>query len=178
MKRASKAITARALFQPRCKMWITLPLIEKMFEWGKQNKGFNRLLMLFSLSYVFMLRLPSEALPMVVGPLPTFEAQSILVAESDKLTLHLKRRKNRPLGGKLCRECWCSTSASTCPVHVLGKSVSRVPPGTAMFSNITGRVANQKLRYILEMIKVADAQKFRSHDLRRGHALDMQKSGM
>ena len=111
-----------------------------------ENTTEAALAMLCLVSYVFMLRLPSEALPMVWGKhapgmicmiqkkCPIIFAyylhvgtncvhQSYLWIEGPRLCLKLKTRKNRQHGTTLWRECWCGTSAMsrfTCPIHTFG----------------------------------------------------------
>jgi hypothetical protein len=65
----------------------------------------------------------------------------------------------------------------TCPVHVIGPVVNRCKPGQALFEGITAASALAVLREWLMEIGVEDARAYRTHDLRRGHALDLQLSG-
>lgn len=147
-------------------------------EWGKANKGNDFYLLLYLVSYIFMLRVPSEALQMKKGPVSNDVAQSVIEKKGDRIVLHLKRRKNRPLGGTMYRECWCAQSRLTCPVHALGKALDKMAPGTSLFQKISASDAISKLRHILGAIGIQDAMSYRTHDLRRGHVLDMQESGV
>ena len=178
IKRAARSIKAANNFRPREKLWITLPMLEKIVEWARSHAGYNRYVVLFALAYIFLLRLPSEALPMVLGPSSDNDKQSVLHVLPEELILYLKRRKNQPFGGKLVRRCWCRTSRSTCPVHVFGRSMRNMSPGTEFFPNISAGNALSVLRHILMQINVSSAQLYRTHDLRRGHVKDMQKSGV
>jgi len=72
----------------------------------------------------------------------------------------------------LVQEC-----SRTCPVHVVGKLVSSAVHGAALFGGITPAGALEALRHMLAAIGVEHAAKYRTHDLRRGHALDLQCSG-
>ena len=67
---------------------------------------------------------------------------------------------------------------ATCPVHVLGPLVDGIPCGTRLFPNVTPAGALGALRTILAGLEVEKAECYRTHDLRRGHALDLQLSGM
>ena len=88
--------------------------------------GLEQYAYLFLLAYAFLLRLPSEALPVKVGPC---EGRATLTLVGDKLVLKLARRyqplhayarsamlsarrvrKNRPQGSVLERGCWCKES--------------------------------------------------------------------
>ena len=105
------------------------------------------------------------------------------------------RRKNKPEGSTLVRKCWCKDCPRTCPVHVVGKLVEKCVPGEALFGGvclcilqscllleslfegITAHEALEKLRFMLAAIGVEKAELYRSHDIRRGHALDLQCAG-
>ena len=154
-----------------------MPIIEKMVDFAKANVGYNPFVFLFAITYIFLLRLPSEALPMCAGPCDDNNAQSVLSLENGELVLRLKRRKNRPLGGTLKRACWCSTAPKICPVHVFGRSISKVQGGVRIFPSITVARALTTLRFLLEKIGVEEPRDYRTHDLRRGHVLDLQQSG-
>ena len=75
-----------------------------MLAWCSENGVFETIVPVFSLAYAFLLRLPSEALPLVVGPC---SESSSLFREGDTLVLELKRRKNKPKGSRLVRFCIC-----------------------------------------------------------------------
>ena len=68
-------------------------------------------------------------------------------------------------------------SAYTCVVHTVGKVVSQCAVGEKLFENITAASALNKLREMLTRLGVAEACCYRTHDLRRGHAKDLQLSG-
>ena len=55
--------------------------------------------------------------------------------------------------------------------------MEQLPVDARPFSSITPGKALTILRYFLEQLRVADAQKYRTHDLRRGHAKDLQVGG-
>ena len=62
-------------------------------------------------------------------------------------------------------------------MHVVGQYVREAAPGERLFEGITAREALSKLRFMLAAIGVENSDKYRSHDIRRGHALDLQCSG-
>ena len=93
------------------------------------------------------------------------------------LCLCICRRKNKPFGSRLVRTCWCKECPRTCPVHVLGKLVAEFQPGAALFQGITAHEALEKLRFMLLAVGVEKPEMYRSHDIRRGHALDLQCAG-
>ena len=62
-------------------------------------------------------------------------------------------------------------------MHVLGKLVAEFPQGAALFVGITAHEALDKLRFMLAAVGVEKPEMYRSHDIRRGHALDLQCAG-
>ena len=86
--------------------------IESMLRWAETEEDtmHSAMAMLFLITYVFLLRLPSEALPIEVGRVPGKHQQAVLEMEDGKLVLTLLRRKNRPAGSRLERTCWCRES--------------------------------------------------------------------
>lgn len=160
-------------------------------KWCSQNDRYRRHSLLFLFAYAFLLRLPSEALPVVVGK---GAGPAYLYLEGGTLVLDLARRKNKPRGSRLIRTCWCSESKvrvlgwssyvakdvlyqETCPVHVIGPLITELGQGAAPFGGISAACALGILRLLLQKIGVAGALDYRCHDLRRGHALDLQLSG-
>ncbi len=65
----------------------------------------------------------------------------------------------------------------TCPVHVLGPILDSCQHGQLLFEGISSADALGVLRMLLGEIGVKDSKVYRTHDLRRGHALDLQLSG-
>ena len=148
--------------------------VEAILQWCDQNQQYQDYALLFLLAYIFLLRLPSEALPATAGK---DQGQASLYMEGQALTLVLKRRKNKPQGSKLVRTCWCNESPVTCPVHAFGPMLERCVPGQKLFEGITPAGALGVLRSILFHLGVQGHDMYRTHDLRRGHALDLQQSG-
>ena len=66
---------------------------------------------------------------------------------------------------------------ASCPVHKLGHYLDGKVDGEMLFEGISASDALQTLRHILGELSVKDSDEYRTHDLRRGHALDMQLSG-
>ena len=181
--RATLSIAKRRNFVPRPKLFVKLCVVQRMLpECGKPNSPWSLADgMLFLTAYIFLLRVPSECLPIVKidqAPHPGLVlGQSTLWVEHDKVVLKLLKRKNKPEGSVLWRSCWCSTCKATCPVHVLGAYFKSLACGSAPFRGKTPSGALGSLRDILGFLKVPDAALFRTHDLRRGHAEDLKLSG-
>ena len=181
VKRAKQAIVARATWQPRPRMFIREGLLIKVMQaLGGERHG-RQLSMLFLCAYVFILRLPSEALPIVVG-------STGAGAESDRhkcvihpgettVSLRLAWRKNRRGPSTLSRSCWCKRCRATCPVHVLGSFLASFPESAAPFAQFRPLQVLAIIRETLLRLGVPNAQWYRTHDFRRGHAQDLAKRG-
>ena len=52
-----------------------------------------------------------------------------------------------------------------------------LPVGSRPFAHISADAALKQLRTLLAALGVVEADSFRTHDLRRGHAQDMVESG-
>ena len=65
----------------------------------------------------------------------------------------------------------------TCPVHVLWPWVEKFPLGAAPWERTSVGMALTRLRHGLELCAVQGADRYRTHDLRRGHARDLQLKG-
>ena len=63
----------------------------------------------------------------------------------------------------------------TCPRHVLGQLLS--DGNTQPFKQITAANALKVLRIMLGLVGVDDPGRYKTHDLRRGHAKDLQLAG-
>ena len=115
--------------------------VEEMLAWCAGNPDQRELCsyaLLFLFSYSFLLRGPSEALPAVVsGHGHVACTSSMLSIEGDQLVLILKRRKNKPEGSRLARNCSCRKSAASCVYCRLKPLVDAVPQGQRIFPGLT-----------------------------------------
>ena len=66
-----------------------------MLEWAEGEPGFLRFAWLFLFAYVFLLRVPSEALPVTIGQIDVTSAHAVLESSAQEVRLKLKRRKNK-----------------------------------------------------------------------------------
>ena len=62
-------------------------------------------------------------------------------------------------------------------MHVVGPALDELPDGAKLFEGIKAADALGVLRMLLQSVGVADSREYRTHDLRRGHAKDLQLSG-
>ena len=180
LARAKKAIMKRGGFKRRERMFLQLDIVRQLLlacgghavelKWG----------MLYLLAYVFMLRLPSEALPVVrgcIGLANNSEYSSMVYIDGEHLCLKLKRRKNKAGGSLMKRACWCGQCQVTCPVHVLWPFFAKLELGKMAFAGVYAGSALKQLRAMLQVLGIENFGQYRCHDLRRGHAKDMQLRG-
>jgi len=175
ISRARLGIQKRGGWQPKARMFIrgdTLLALSQSFMSVEPP-----MMMLFIVSYFFLLRVPSEAIPMVVDSnvRETDQRKSVLVVSDKQVTLHLKFRKNIRSPTTLTRNCCCNGKLMRlCPVHVVGAWARNFPKGGALFNNISPARANATLKSWLSCVgHKMDAHLSRTHDLRRGRALDL-----
>lgn len=150
-------------------------MLREIIEWvPEESTALKRVVLLFTLTYAFLLRLPSEALPIRLdgeGP----PGQADLTLEKDELVLKLKTRKNQLKGSTLTRKCWCQTCPVTCPVHMIKKLKDEGVSGP-LFEHLTPHRALESLKIILRTLGVENSEQYRTHDFRRGHAQDLLES--
>ena len=103
--------------------------------------------------------------------------QSVIYLEGDALCLRLRKRKNLPSGSVMKRSCWCKKCADTCPVHVLWPFFESLGQGDKPFAGFSAKDALSSFRFCLYQLGIPDAGRYRTHDLRRGHAQDLRERG-
>ena len=64
LKRAKNAVRKRVLFTPREPMFVRGAMLAKMVQTLEENPRQKFLVMMLLAAYVFLLRVPSEAIPM------------------------------------------------------------------------------------------------------------------
>ena len=111
--RAKTSIVKRMLYSPKPRMFIQRTMVRNMFLSAERGLLTVRMAMLWLVSYLFLLRVPSEALPMIRGDsvLAQSNQSTMYLDDEGKLCLKLQRRKNRPGGSLLRRNC----SGAACP---------------------------------------------------------------
>ena len=93
---------------PAPKMAIKRPLLAQMVQDALSRKCIREAV-LYLVSYIFCLRVPSEALPMIrVGSGENHGQQSEICCKDGRVQLKLLERKNKPEGRLIQRDCWCS----------------------------------------------------------------------
>ena len=176
LKRAKIAIAKKGLFATRKPRFIGLHMVRRMVARAAAHVSMVPSVMLYLMSYIFLLRVPSEAIP-VCAHTAEGVAAPVLVVRDDEVVLRLPRRKNRRTPSVLRRGCWCRECTATCPVHALGSYFQSLGKGERPFLALGGGAALRMLRALLTDLQVPGASEFRTHDLRRGHAEDMRLNG-
>ena len=176
LKRAKLAIAKRGLFARRQPRFIQLELVGRMVSRMLVASELLELVMLCGMSYAFLLRVPSEGLPVAAhgstnARLPVFSIRG------DTAQLYLPKRKNRSSPSTLYRKCWCKKCPMTCPVHIVGKYFMKLKWGTQPFQRMRPDTVMRDLRRLLMQLHVPEAVEYRTHDLRRGHAEDLRQGG-
>jgi len=181
LKRAKQAILKRKLLAPRTPTWVDMGTLQQLLALVIDKPQLKDLLSLFLASYVFLLRLPSEGLPLAAHSapprLPDEKPVPILSVTEESVSIWFPFRKNRIWPSTQVRRCWCSKCRLTCPVHMLGGFFQNLAPGTQPFKHIGSAQALLALRELLAELQVPQAPMHRTHDFRRGHAEDMRRSG-
>ena len=62
-------------------------------------------------------------------------------------------------------------------MHVLAPVIRQIKIGAILFKGLTAGKALASLKHILGCVGVDNAEAYRTHDLRRGHARDLQQYG-
>ena len=136
------------------------------------------------LSYHFLLRVASEALPMEVGSLSDAvtrlpeERHSALWSDGTCVHLKLRTRKHRPQGSLMTRHCCCSGEGGDsrlCPVHCL--STAHLDAGAQIFSGWTPSQAVKKLRRYLTLLSVPGAESATLKSFRASRATNLALQG-
>lgn len=177
VKRAKDALAKRGP-PPREKKFIQHDKVIKLVDLAMKERA-PAMAALYLLAYAFMLRVPSEAIPMRHGGdgSDSVEGQSVVRFKQNSVVLRLESRENRPHGSELLRHCWCVSCKGTCPVHRVQDILCGVGVGEALFKGFTPSHVLKTLKRHLRQLRITEADSYRTHDFRRGHALDMQLNG-
>ena len=177
----AKATIQAVCSAPRLKHFARRSTVAELVKLARME-GDLASAMLYVVAYAFLLRVPSEALPLVLGgsgvvvggKLPE-GVHSCLCMDGDVVRLQLARRKHKPHGSTLMRGCWCVACKLTCPVHVLAPLL-RHPRGCGRspFVHLLPSSVIVDLRRRLAALGVASAGDFDTRCFRRGHTEDLR----
>ena len=178
VRRAKMAIEKRRLLAPRKPTWVRLAVLQRIMAAVDGRPELRQLSMVFLAAYVFLLRLPSEGLPMAAHAAPAnVETPVLSMVGEAEIKLQFPFRKNRLWPTQQTRSCWCHQCKLTCPVHVLGAYIKDLPAGSQPFVHIRPAQALLALRELLAALHIPDAELYRTQDFRRGHAEDLRMWG-
>ena len=90
MKLAKESVAKKMAFEQRPKLFLKRERVQEMMVWCKRHVEYASHVVLFLLSYAFLLRTPSEALPVTVGK---ESGPCALFLEGDFVVLELRRTK-------------------------------------------------------------------------------------
>ena len=127
---------------------------------------------LIAVARLFLLRVPSEAIP-----LEWAGAHSTVVLEEDKATIVLAKRKNRATPTRLERKCCCATSgAFLCGVQWLHR-IKLLREDESKVFGLKLHYVRRRLKEVANSVEVKNASQVGAHSLRRGMAQDIIDSG-
>ena len=145
------------------------------------------------LSFLYSLRVPSEAIPLrrafrhddLTGFSPMKEKALIGLrgpGHAQCLLLRFSRRKTLPKGCVLSRPCFCSLADSKakplCPAHSMWPCIaSRVQSGELLFPTYTATNVNTTIKAALAKIGVDFARSYTSRGFRRGATQELKEMG-
>ena len=139
-----------------------------------------------ALAFTFLLRVPSEALPMrrcqlrwddapaQPATLRAHEVHSSIGLYDGALWLTLAHRKWKPQGVLMRRPCICPALKQLCPVHVIAPFIAGVAHGEPLF-----RFTTAQFDYAIKQLTIKIGRRFtmESKILRRSAAAIIQSSG-
>ena len=185
-----KGLANKTITKQRFSNSITPQILDSLIRAESWESPFARLCYI---SFLFMLRVPSEALPLIRAPVDELllsdsspSSQAVIGLREfqghTRLVLRLARRKNAPRGFTAMRPCFCGANAllpkHNCPIHVFWAEVLRnTAPGQPLFPTLVNKNINRVLRASLGRIAVPDSERYSSHGFRRGAATAILDSG-
>jgi hypothetical protein len=138
--------------------------------------------MLYCCAYAFLLRVPSEGLPLIRVSADTaadtiWDNKPLIWCAGGEVLVKLPRRRNVNGCCTLTRSCWCAKDRCTCPVHRLGLWLDSLPVGALPFAHLKPEVVNSELRRRASLGGFSEFKALSSKGFRRGHARDMVQFG-
>jgi hypothetical protein len=148
-------------FFARPKLFLQSTVVRNIVLAADRGIGTVTQSMLWLLAYQFLLRVPSEALPLCRGAVgfcpsqPPPQAMAYLDDE-DMLCIRLRTRMNKPEGSLLRRSCSCSAHPRMCMVHEFWhKFLAHFELGEEPWGCLSGNAARCTLRDTLRALGVS-----------------------
>ena len=176
LARAKEAFVKRRLVAPRQQTWIGHDVLLQLVPNVIDRPELRELMMVFVAAYAFLLRVPSECLPMAAHSVPPGVEGPVFSLRAGEAMLRLPFQKNRLFPTEIVRACWCNKCSLTCPVHVLSDFMEGLPTGNRPFFHMHQGQALLALGELLTKLGIQHAMLHRLHDFRRGHAEDLRRS--
>ena len=169
--------------------YLSRPCMIRLIEHESLSSEFG---ILAILSFIFVLRVQSECLPIRRASLEepllprtpqTYQALIGLreTGHDTRLALKLSTRKNTRLGSILTRPCFCRGSilvpSALCPVHAIWPAIrTKVTPNGLLFPSLQGSNLNRILKTTLGKIGLSDAERYTAYAFRRGCLMEMKRA--
>ena len=144
-------------------MFIQRPLLTSMVLAVDRQIEEKSMAMLWLTAYLFLLRVPSEGLPMARGGYRTFpeNEQSVFYLESEfTVCVKLASRKNQARGATIRRSCTCVEGRAMrdplCPIHTLwNEFFAELDPNTKPWASLSPGTVRARLRQTLQRLAVS-----------------------
>ena len=151
LKRAKTAVAKRGLAVRRKPRFIQQDVLAGMVLQSIDKPECRHFVMLCLISYVFLLRVPSECLPVAFHDAHGEVDCTVLRLRGQVLEMWFPRRKNRNEPTVQARSCWCKQCLVTCPVHVVGGYLQEFESGARPFLQWRPDMVLKELRARLEI---------------------------
>ena len=191
VKGAAKGLENAQDFSLKFENYIFKKLFRKLIAHETLNSECGRL---FYLAYVFILRLPSEALPAVrAAPTDTLLTRERLPYQSalglrtlkngeQRLVLKLRTRKHVRGGAVLMRPCFCDSDTlagkGICPIHDFWRvAKDSALWGQPLFPSLLKRNINRIIKGTFSTMGIEDAHSYSTHAFRRGASMELKRCG-
>ena len=109
LKRAKVAIVKAQAFTAREPLFIRGRLVAQLIDMAADSPTMKSIAFVCLTAYVFLLRVPSEALPLVAHVADGSAVAPVVSVGAESLEMWLPRRKNRLRPSTLRRSCWCAS---------------------------------------------------------------------
>ena len=162
---------AKVRFKPKIKIALIGKHVKAMVNLAVKDQDYE-VATLMAVSRAFMLRVPSEGIPM------TWKGENSSVdLTQDSVTLSLAKRKNSRTATTMTRKCCClTTGRELCAVHWLTDLRSRTVSSDRIF-HFSPSYFNKRVKEYAMVLGLEGAARASAHGFRRGMAQDIVDAG-